>query len=339
MKEFNTKKLEIKEQNRFSGKSGNGEQQNGNGKPGIAEKTVMGQSELISKKRDPFKVFLALLYIVSLAVYIYFVVDGLQFYRTPYQERPFHEDYRTLRPAGFQGHGFGIVGSAMMLFMLLYSVRKRTRFFGEWGALSRWLDIHIYFGVMGPLLIILHTSFKVQGLVAVSFWSMVAVASSGILGRYLYLQIPRNREGDELNLQQIMALDESFNRELQDTLNLDEEKLFRLEEMVKSHFHKPRSTFSLLMGMMLHDLLRPFQIYKLKRMISKELRITEPYLHRVVQLAWRKMSLERRIVLLNQIQQLFHYWHVFHKPFAIIMYLIMFVHVGVAIWLGYTWVF
>lgn len=339
MKEFNTRKLELTEQSRFSEKSSNGEPLNGNGKPAVTGKTVMGPGELTSKKRDPFKIFLAFLYIISLGAYIYFVVDGLQYYRTPYQERPFHEDYRTLRPAGFQGHGFGIVGSAMMLFMLLYSVRKRTRFFGELGSLSRWLDIHIYFGIMGPLLIILHTSFKVQGLVAVSFWSMVAVASSGILGRYLYLQIPRNREGDELNLQQIMALDESFNRDLQDTLNLDEEKLFRLEEIIKSHLDKPRSTFSLLMGMLLRDLLRPFQVYKLKRMISKELRITEPYLHRVVQLAWRKMSLERRIALLNQIQQLFHYWHVFHKPFALIMYLIMFVHVGVAIWLGYTWVF
>ncbi len=339
MKEFNTKKLETTEHNRQAGESGNGEFSNGNGKPAITGKTAIGQSELTSKKHDPFKVFLAILYIVSLGAYIYFVVDGLQYYRTPYQERPFHEDYRILRPAGFQGHGFGIVGSAMMLFMLLYSVRKRTRFFGEWGSLSRWLDIHIYFGIMGPLLIILHTSFKVQGLVAVSFWSMIAVASSGILGRYLYLQIPRNREGDELNLQQIMALDESFNRDLQDTLNLDEEKLFRLEEIVKSHLDKPRSTFSLLLGMLLRDLLRPLQVYKLKRTISKELRITEPYLHRVVQLAWRKMSLERRIVLLNQIQQLFHYWHVFHKPFALIMYLIMFVHVGVAIWLGYTWIF
>jgi hypothetical protein len=267
------------------------------------------------------------------------VVDGLDYYRTPYMERPYHEDYRTLRPAGFQSHGFGILGSAMMLFMLLYSVRKRTRIFGEWGTLSRWLDIHIYFGVMGPLFIILHTSFKVQGLVAVSFWSMIAVATSGILGRYLYLQIPRSRSGDELNLQQIMALDESFNRDLQETLNLDEEKIYRLEEIVRSYVEKDRSTFALLMGMILRDLLRPFQLYRLKRILSRELEITEPYLHRVVQLAWRKMTLQRRIVLLNQVQQLFHYWHVFHKPFAIIMYIIMFVHVGVAVWLGYTWIF
>lgn len=339
MKELNTEKMSIVEEASLPAKSRIAAAAGSKKNSPDGEKFSASQNNLSKPNRDTFKIFLRILYIVSLTIYIYFVVDGMQFYQTPYKERPYHEDYRTLRPAGFQGQGFGILGSVMMLFMLLYSVRKRTRFFGEWGSLSRWLDIHIYFGVMGPLFVILHTSFKVQGLVAVSFWSMIAVATSGILGRYLYLQIPRSRGGDELNLQQIMALDESFNRDLQETLNLDEEKIYRLEELVKSHVEKNRSTFTLLLGMILRDLLRPFQLFRLKRTLSKELHISEPYLHRVVQLAWRKMTLQRRIVLLNQVQQLFHYWHVFHKPFAIIMYIIMFVHVGVAVWLGYTWIF
>jgi hypothetical protein len=41
----------------------------------------------------------------------------------------------------------------------------------------------------------------------------------------------------------------------------------------------------------------------------------------------------------NAIHQLFHYWHVIHKPFAIIMYIIMFVHILVAVYVGYTWIF
>src|SRR3972149_5148655 len=68
------------------------------------------------------------------------------------------------------------------------------------GPLGRWLDVHIFFGLVGPALVILHSAFKVQGLVALSFWSMIAVAASGVLGRYLYLQIPRNLQGDALDL-------------------------------------------------------------------------------------------------------------------------------------------
>ncbi len=301
--------------------------------------TTLAPPASATKERDHFKIFLKILYALSLAIYIYFLIDGLNYYRTTYQERPHHESYRELRPAGFRGHGFGILGSTMMLFMLFYSVRKRTRLFGDWGALSRWLDIHIYFGIMGPLFIILHTSFKVQGLVAVSFWSMVAVASSGILGRYLYLQIPRNRRGDELSLRQITELEENFSRDLQETLNLNEEKLHRLDEILKNRGGREPKALKLFLEMALSDLLRPFQVYRLKRLLAGELQLQEPYLHRAVQLAWRKIKLQRRTLALNQVQRLFHYWHVFHKPFAIIMYIIMLVHVGVAVWLGYAWVF
>ncbi len=47
----------------------------------------------------------------------------------------------------------------------------------------------------------------------------------------------------------------------------------------------------------------------------------------------------RRLRLFDLIRDLFHYWHVFHKPFAIIMIVVMVVHVVVAVMLGYTWEF
>ncbi len=99
----------------------------------------------------------------------------------------------------------GVIGSAMMLVMLLYSARKRLDSWQKWGSIASWLDIHIFFGIFGPLFVILHSTFKVNGLVAISFYSMIAVALSGILGRYLYLQIPRNIRGHELSIQDLEA--------------------------------------------------------------------------------------------------------------------------------------
>ena len=111
-------------------------------------------------KRSIFKILLRIIYIISFIIYFYFVFDGFNYYKTPYNERPHQEDYRNLRPAGFRSHAFGIIGSAMMLFMLAYSLRKRIRIFRRLGRLNHWLDVHIYFGVMGPLLVILHTDFN-----------------------------------------------------------------------------------------------------------------------------------------------------------------------------------
>ncbi len=299
----------------------------------------MVTKQVEEKKRDLFKVFLAVLYIISLTVYGYFVFEGLQFYRTPYSERPYHIDYRILRPAGFLGHGFGILGSAMMLLMLLYSVRKRTKLFGEWGSLNRWLDIHIYFGIMGPLFIILHTAFKVQGLVAVSFWSMIAVATSGIVGRYLYLQIPRNRLGEELNLKDIQEMNDRFSRELQEELKLPEHQLLKMQEFSAAQININQNVFLLLISMFFQDLMAPLERVRLKWRYTRDFHLSGTHLQHVVVLTQRKIKLQRRILALEKVEQLFHYWHVFHKPFAFIMYFIMIVHVGIAVWLGYTWVF
>ena len=68
------------------------------------------------------------------------------------------------------------------------------------GPLRRWLDVHILFGIMGPLLITLHTAMKFHGIVSISYFSMIAVASSGVFGRYVYMQIPRDSRGNAMSL-------------------------------------------------------------------------------------------------------------------------------------------
>jgi len=48
--------------------------------------------------------------------------------------------------------------------------------------------------------------------------------------------------------------------------------------------------------------------------------------------------MDRQIAFWNAAQSLFHYWHVIHKPFAYTMIVIMFIHIAVAVSLGYTWI-
>lgn len=290
-------------------------------------------------RRDAFDIFMRVLYVVSFAVYLFFLLDGLSFYQTDFSLRPRHEAYRELRPAGFRGHGFGIIGSTMMILMLLYSVRKRTRLLGRIGSLKRWLAVHIYFGIMGPLFVILHTTFKLNGLVAVSFWSMIAVASSGIFGRYLYLQIPRNRFGEELGMKEIEEQNTTLLADIQSELGLDDRQMETFMRLSEPSIDLKRGLLVQFLAMIVYDLTRPLRRFRLRRRYANELNLSGPLLEQAINLAYRRRRLQRRIVLLNQVQQLFHYWHVFHKPFAILMYLIMVVHVGVAVWLGYTWIF
>jgi len=100
-------------------------------------------------------------------------------------------------------HGIGWTGTFLILFMHIYSLRKRLFFMHEWGMLKIWLDLHIFCGIMGPILITFHTTFKLGGIVAVNYMSMIMVTLSGLFGRYISGLIPRSISGKELSMEEI----------------------------------------------------------------------------------------------------------------------------------------
>jgi hypothetical protein len=189
----------------------------------------------------------SLLYFATVAVIAALAWHGRGYYALPLVERPHHPLHWELKPGGEVARWYGVAGVSLLVAMLGYSVRKRVPGLERAGRLRSWLDFHIWCGVTGPALIVLHSALKVGGLIAVAFWSMIAVALSGIFGRYLYARIPRDAGGAEVPLE----------------------------------------------GAALAD-----------------------------------ARLVRRV-------QLFHYWHVFHKPFAALMYVFAAVHIAVAWLTGY----
>ncbi len=271
-------------------------------------------------------------------IYVYLLIFGSQYYLLKFNERPHYSDYRILRPAGEFGHAYGMIGSLMMIFMLLYSLRKRSRLLKNLGQLSHWLQVHIYFGIMGPLLIILHSSFKVQGLVAVSFWSMVAVVLSGILGRYIYIQIPKTISGREIDLDELKKIYRQINLNLQQRYFLSDEQINTIENMTGEKKAPSGSPLKIFISILFSDITSPFRMIGQRKFLRREFHLGANAARQVIKIIRDKELLERRISFWNSIHQLFHYWHIFHKPFAIIMYIIMLIHILVAIYVGYTWI-
>jgi hypothetical protein len=274
------------------------------------------------------------LHLLLLAVFLRVLANGLDYYLTPLPARPRHELYWMLKPGGERGHLLGIVGSVMMSVMLLYSVRKRWSRLRRAGPLAAWLDYHILLGVWGPLFVVLHSSFKVQGLVSVSFWSMVAVAASGVFGRFLYIQIPRSMTGDELDLAQVKELDDSLSLALSTEHGLDRDAIAKVEAAVESGLD-PRQSLVVLLARMAVD---PWRLRARLRRLLRDLGVGDRSAGRpLAALVRRKAILHRRLLLWDRLRELFHYWHVLHKPFALLMYLFMVVHIAVAWVTGYAW--
>ncbi len=112
-----------------------------------------------------------------------------------------HTDARF--PGSALGSGLAILGAGLMLVPLLYTVAKR--FLGIRGpALRSFLAIHIYAGLGGAIVAVLHTGHKFDNPLGVLLTAMMlVVVLSGFAGRYLLQQCSRQlgekrRERDAL---------------------------------------------------------------------------------------------------------------------------------------------
>jgi hypothetical protein len=265
-------------------------------------------------------------FVVSILLYM-----GFDYYSIPLEERHFHELNKTFRASGLVGHGLGIAGSLLILIgVFSYMFRKRMRFFARIGILKHWLEFHIFLCTLGPFLILFHTTFKFGGIVAVSFWSMVAVFLSGILGRYIYLQIPHSIEGRELTLSEIEEQKREMNKQLRQTVTLDE-GIYEMIDNFPVETNSKRTFFG-------RSRDERIAIKELRSQLKKQ-KISTEKAREVIQIFRDQLKLKRKILRLVTMQKLFAYWHVAHLPFALIMLVVMIIHVGVAVTFGYKWIF
>jgi len=84
-------------------------------------------------------------------------------------------------------YNYGLVGGLMMLVILVYALRKRVKFLRRMGDIKYWYYFHFIFGVVGPVLIVLHTSFAIRSINGgVALFAMFSIVLSGFIGRYIY---------------------------------------------------------------------------------------------------------------------------------------------------------
>jgi len=287
--------------------------------------------------RTAHRIYLATLALLVTAALITLIYRGYSYYITNLEERFFHPDHSMLKPSGIFGHGIGIIGSLLMILgVILYMARKRYRFLSRVGILKHWLEFHIFLCTLGPILVLFHTSFKFGGIVAISFWSMVAVFLSGIAGRFIYIQIPRSIEGRELSLQEIREMKGDIGKAISQSVELDPDSM----EMIRTSIH---STTNRLQGNILSRTVRHYvqdlQSLRKIKTVLKTNNLPKSVRDKVIRLVRNEISLNRRIERLVTMQNLFKYWHVAHLPFALVMLVIMVIHVGVTIVFGYRWIF
>ncbi len=285
------------------------------------------------------RLYIGLFFFVGISVTILLAIYGFEYYTTSLEERFFNSNHNLLKPSGSIGHGLGIVGTLMMIFGVgIYMIRKRYRRFFNFGYLKHWLELHIFLCSVGPVLVLYHTAFKFGGIVSVSFWSMVLVVLSGIIGRFIYLQIPRTIQGKELSVNELNSEKERLAIKVRSVLSEDSATLSEFERISSAERYK---SFRLItaVGFILKDF---FDIRRVLKMFKRRidlLGLQKSEKQVLMSAAKSEIVIARRIALLRTSQKLFHLWHIFHLPFAITMFVIMIIHVAVTIAFGYKWIF
>ncbi len=285
------------------------------------------------------KIYVGSFFVVGVAVMVLLAINGYDYYSTPLEERFFNSQHTLLKPSGDWGHGFGVIGTLMMILgVSIYMIRKRVKWFFNFGFLKHWLEFHIFLCTVGPMLVLYHTAFKFGGIVSVSFWSMVLVVLSGVVGRFIYVQIPRTIQGQEMGINAMNDLRENLASKVTKAIDFDGKTLDEFKVITSTERYREFSIIKALLFIP-NDY---FKIRSILRKIKKDLKIAGlPKIVRkeIINSAKIEIVLTRRIGLLRTFHKLFRYWHIAHLPFAITMFVIMLVHVGVTLAFGYKWIF
>jgi len=283
------------------------------------------------------RIFIGILAAIVFITLIALIYNGISYYRLDIGDRFYHADHSLLKPSGMLGHGLGIVGSLCMIVGVgTYMARKRYRFLSRVGLLKHWLEVHIFLCTLGPVMVLFHTAFKFGGLVAVSFWSMVAVFLSGIVGRFIYIQIHRTIEGRAISLQEVREMKTDIAGTVKDSFNLDDESYALISDSVK---HKIGLYHKNVLVRFINKYSDDRRSLRTIKAALKRNKMPKLQYRKVLGLVKTEIALNRRIDRLDTMQNLFKYWHVAHLPFALVMLVIMIIHVGVTLVFGYHWIF
>lgn len=237
-------------------------------------------------------------------------------------------------PAGGHpfGHLLGVLGTILMIMTeTLYSIRKRSRLF-NFGRMRHWLSFHIFTGIVGPALVLMHTGLAFQGLAGFTMFLTILVVASGFLGRYIYTAVPRSLAGVEVD-RRTLELDIAQQREA--LLIWSQDKSRQVQELVN---RETRSIDDTADASLMDILARRWQERQDNRRLKSAVRRLEQEeqarIDEIETMLRRQRRLVRQIRSLAAVRRLMGLWHTMHVPLGLTLFLAVAIHVVATIYYG-----
>jgi hypothetical protein len=227
------------------------------------------------------------------------------------------------------GHSLGILGFILMLMTeSLYTLRKRSRS-ARWGRMSIWLQFHIFTGLVGPYLVLLHSSWKFNGLAGIVTLMTGMVVASGFVGRYIYTAIPRTADGIEIEAAVMQNQISDAEAEVRSWFSARPGAIGKVPKFLIQSPEFRSGNSLLILGRSFSEwgyrLQWGFEKLQLDRASRTQLSQLEALLK-------RRRTLLRQLNSLAQARRLLAIWYAIHIPIGLALFSAAFIHMVAAIY-------
>ena len=261
---------------------------------------------------------------------------GYGFYRLSLAARAGHPDYRSLSPSGFVGHGYGIFGTFLICTNLLYLVRRRfARDLPTWvGSMKAWLNAHAVTGLVGALLILFHSAFQLRTAVAtITSASLLIVVVTGMVGFYITALVPKiDPTILKGRLDELRALLPNFVAHVEEAIaKLPVTKLPHNASLFRTLVMVPRWVFQARARR--RAITRAGDADKLFRVVRhNEPDLAKAFIADLEVLVTKESDAHAAAAMLRS-------WRSLHRFLAVLLGVSVSVHIGVAWFYGFRWIF
>lgn len=236
-------------------------------------------------------------------------------------------------PAGGHpfGHAIGILGSILMIMTeLLYSARKRLNLF-KFGQIRSWLSFHIFTGIVGPTLVLMHTGLEFRGLAGLTMILTILVVASGFLGRYIYTAVPRTLAGVEVDRR---TLEQDLQRQQAELLAWSAGKSAQVQALIQQKATEPLAEDLSMVEVLAHRWREWQEQRQLRAALGRLEKEEKSRLDEIERLIRRQQRLVRQIRSLQTVRRLMGLWHTAHVPLGLTLFTSMVIHIVATIYYG-----
>lgn len=250
-----------------------------------------------------------------------------------------YNSYLYLTPEHGLGYALGIVGASLMLMLLLYPLRKHARWARGFGPVRYWFRVHMLMGIVGPVCILFHCNYQLGSTNGnIALFSMLLVASSGLVGRYFYTKIHYGLYGCKADLAHLGSDAVMARAELDPVFNVLPEMKTRLQQFEDKALSTQRGFMSCLANVLLVNIWSRWcgyvSVSELRQYFYSTSRRDEMardkrrcYYQNARHYLSEYLTKVRKVAGFTFYERLFSMWHVLHLPIFVMLLITGIIHV------------